>query len=163
MDRSAVAAKAGVALIPCEYNNNNIITVGLVPGARRKRNLNIRFTRNTHTAANTAVVVALLLFTRKTFYIGGPPPRRGCNIYNAAERIPSKSRPAAVTGCAAIKRLYLLRGGPGHRFLHPIFGFRAFGSCVVTVDCRICETGPQRGYCSFLALHYPRGLHSALT
>lgn len=49
MDRSAVAAKAGVALIPCEYNNNNIITVGLVPGARRKRNLNIRFTRNTHT------------------------------------------------------------------------------------------------------------------
>lgn len=45
MDRSAGAAKRGPNLVPCKYNN--IITVGLVPGARRKRNFNIRFTRNT--------------------------------------------------------------------------------------------------------------------
>jgi len=52
---------------PCKYNNsnnnNNIITVGLVPGERRKRNFNIRFTRNTP-------VGSLLLFvTRQTFYL----------------------------------------------------------------------------------------------
>jgi len=51
---------------PCKYNNsnnNNIITVGLVPGERRKRNFNIRFTRNTP-------VASLLLFvTRQTFYL----------------------------------------------------------------------------------------------
>lgn len=66
MDRSAGAAKWGAILVPCKYNNNNIITVGLVPGARRKRNFNIRFTRNTQ--------ATLLLFTRKTFY-WRPPPR----------------------------------------------------------------------------------------
>lgn len=102
MDRSAGAAKRGAILVPYKYNNNNnVITVGLVPG-RVESGILIFVSQGTHRQ--------LFCCLQDKRFIGGHRRGRGCNIYDfAAERKLNKSRPAEMTGCAAIKCLYLVR------------------------------------------------------